>query len=131
MNHRTLAALALASLVALSGACSSAADTEAPDLWVATEVTVPPTVQERIDAADDAAENPRPRPPQPRSQDLWRETFDAGWSDLSAQEQSEICSAWRRSGNAEAHTLLLAPDTISAYEVGEKLGGELCLDHPG
>lgn len=131
MNRRTPAALALASLVALSAACSSAADPEVPDLWVATEVTVPPTAQERIDAAKDAAENPRPRPPQPRSEDLWRETFYSGWSGLSAQEQSDICSAWRRFGNAEAHTLLLVPDTISAYEVGEKLGGELCLDHPG
>lgn len=130
MNHRTLAALALASLVALSGACSSAADTEAPDLWVATEVTVPPTAQERIDAALNPRPRP-PRPPQPRSQDLWRETFDAGWSELSVQEQSDICSAWRRLGNAEAHTLLLAPDTISAYEVGQELEGERCLDHPG
>lgn len=131
MNHRTLAALALATLVALSAACSSAADPEVPDLWVATEVTVPPTVQERIDAADDAAENPRPRPPQPRSQDLWRETFDSGWADMGVQRQSEICDAWRRFGDAEAHTLMAVPDSISAYEVGEKLGGELCLDHPG
>ncbi|ACZ22354.1 hypothetical protein Sked_24420 [Sanguibacter keddieii DSM 10542] len=130
MNHRTLAALALASLVALSGACSSAADTEAPDLWVATEVTVPPTAQERIDAAKD----PRPRPPrasQPTSADLWRSTLDAQWFDLGVEGQAEICDSWRTLGNAEAHTLLLVPDTISAYEVGEKLEGELCLDYPG
>lgn len=141
MNHRTLTAVAVASLVALTSACSADGTSTAPmhiplrTASPSTEITAPPapepsTTQERIDAAQD----PRPRPPrqpQPSSRDLWRLTVDSGWFDLGAEKQAEICEAWRLHGNAKAHELLLVPDTISAYEVGVKLEDELCLDHPG
>lgn len=143
MKHRTATTVALASLVALTSACSAAGSAREPlpigasppSPSASVEITADPapepsTKQERIDAARD----PRPRPPrqpQPSSRDLWRLTFDSEWFDLGEEKQADICEAWRLHGNAKAHELLVVPDTISAYEVGTRLEDELCLDHPG
>ena len=138
MKHRALtaaASLVVASLVVLTSSCSPAANQSAPKAWASTEPTSPstskaPTKQERIDAAQNPRPRP-PRPPQPSSRDLWRATVDSDWFSLGVERQAEICDSWRLLGNAKAHELLLVPDAISPFEVGERLEDELCLDHPG